>query len=195
MFGKLFAQVLTSAAILRTVAVTGVALSAARVVRPRSFAFADEADDILNGDGDDGDDNKNSLDSIAAELDEENSNNDKIKAPMSFDAVEGLLGAAYVDSFEGARMIVQKQVNLNTVVSHFYHLGMAQRPTFYRYSMILADPIDGTRLTVHTEDLQNINGDLDANYNDSLNLKAEFALTEKGNTYTTTANYKMPLSN
>lgn len=162
----------------------GSVLAAARVAKPRFLSYADDNNDDPDTDSYE----SQSLDDLAAEISEENDAKLAAKPTMPYESIEGVLGSAYVDTFEGARMIVQKQVNLNTVVSHFYHLGMAQRPSFYRYSLILADPIDGTRLTVHTEDLQNISGDLNAQVNDSVGLKADFTMTEKGNTYTTTCN-------
>ncbi len=42
----------------------------------------------------------------------------KIAAPQSFDNLKNTLASASVNSYDGFRAIVQKQVNLNTVVSH-----------------------------------------------------------------------------
>ncbi len=42
----------------------------------------------------------------------------RIKAPMSFDGLKNTLNNAGVASFDGFRMAVQKQINLNTVTSH-----------------------------------------------------------------------------
>ena len=183
-FGRLFSQLITTAVVVRGAVSVGSVLAAARVAKPRFLSYADDNNDDPDTDSYE----SQSLDDLAAEISEENDAKLAAKPTMPYESIEGVLGSAYVDTFEGARMIVQKQVNLNTVVSHFYHLGMAQRPSFYRYSLILADPIDGTRLTVHTEDLQNISGDLNAQVNDSVGLKADFTMTEKGNTYTTTCN-------
>ncbi len=42
----------------------------------------------------------------------------KLKTPMQFENLKSVLGQAAIHNFEGLRFNVQKQVNLNTVVSH-----------------------------------------------------------------------------
>lgn len=46
--------------------------------------------------------------------------NDKkrIKTPMQYENLKHSLSSASVNTYDGMRFIVQKQVNLNTVVSH-----------------------------------------------------------------------------
>ena len=42
----------------------------------------------------------------------------KIKTPMHFENLRGTLMQGSPNTFDGFRLVVQKQVNLNTVVSH-----------------------------------------------------------------------------
>lgn len=49
----------------------------------------------------------------AAEHDRE-----KIESPMQFEHLKSTIMGGSVSSYDGFRVIVQKQVNLNTVVSH-----------------------------------------------------------------------------
>lgn len=46
----------------------------------------------------------------------------KIRRPPQFENMRGVFGQAHVNSFDGFRCSVQKQINLNTVVSHLYVL-------------------------------------------------------------------------
>jgi hypothetical protein len=187
MLGRLFARLV----------VAGSAVSA-KVVASRDFtaspihipivAYAEELDDEEA-------DLDNDLEALAAEMDEESANKDVVNPPIAFENVDHILGSCEVDAFDGARMQVQKRINLNTVVSHFYWLGSSMRPSLYRYSMYLIDPIDDTRLSVYTEDLANVNGDINAQLNPNVGLKANFSLTDKGNTYTTVANIAGQTSN
>ena len=49
----------------------------------------------------------------AAELDRE-----KFQTPPQFESLKSVIQSGSVGSYDGFRVIVQKQVNLNTVVSH-----------------------------------------------------------------------------
>jgi len=42
----------------------------------------------------------------------------KVKTPMQFEGLRGTLMQGSPNAFDGFRVVVQKQVNLNTVVSH-----------------------------------------------------------------------------
>lgn len=42
----------------------------------------------------------------------------KVKTPMQYENLRGTLMQGSVSSYDGFRMVVQKQVNLNTVVNH-----------------------------------------------------------------------------
>ena len=42
----------------------------------------------------------------------------KVKTPMQFENLRGTLMQGSANTFDGFRMVVQKQVNLNTVVNH-----------------------------------------------------------------------------
>ena len=42
----------------------------------------------------------------------------RVKTPMQFENLRGTLQQGSANTFDGFRMVVQKQVNLNTVVNH-----------------------------------------------------------------------------
>lgn len=42
----------------------------------------------------------------------------KVKTPIQYEDLRGVLQGSSVNSYDGFRFIVQKQVNLNTAVSH-----------------------------------------------------------------------------
>ena len=42
----------------------------------------------------------------------------RIKTPMQYESLRNVFGATSVGTYDGFRFAVQKQVNLNTVVSH-----------------------------------------------------------------------------
>lgn len=44
----------------------------------------------------------------------------KIKTPITFDGLKNTINNSSVSSYDGFRMVVQKQINLNTIVSHLY---------------------------------------------------------------------------
>jgi hypothetical protein len=46
------------------------------------------------------------------------SEKEKIKTPAQYENLRGTLQQGSVNAFDGFRVVVQKQVNLNTVVSH-----------------------------------------------------------------------------
>jgi hypothetical protein len=132
---------------------------------------------------------QNSLEELAKEM--ENQDAAKlVKPPVSHDDFEGSFMSTNVDTFEGLRMAVQKQVNLNTAVSHFYWIGSSQIPPYYHYRLILQDQVNGAHCWVQTQDFANLNGNLGVKINESVEVTSDFGMNEKGNTYTATFNFK-----
>lgn len=77
-----------------------------------------------------------------------------------------------VNVYDGFRLIVQKQVNLNTVVSHFYWIGsQATGQSIYQYRIIL--PFE--------EKLLNIASDLDFNIEGEVKLPLSEKISSKSN--------------
>lgn len=67
----------------------------------------------------------------------------KIRPPPAFDDFANIVSQGSVHTFDGMRLQVQKQVNLNSMVSHFYWLGsQAVGQPIYQYSLILVDDQD-----------------------------------------------------
>ncbi len=65
------------------------------------------------------DDNDSSVPTLIELADEQESNKQKIRRPLTFDSVKNnLMGSAGVNSFDGFRCMVAKQVNLSTVSQH-----------------------------------------------------------------------------
>ena len=116
---------------------TGAASAAASRTHPwKNFtARAAEAENTAV-DGEEG----NSLESLARDIEEEQATQ-LIKPCVSYEDLEQSFQSTYVDTFEGMRMIVQKQVNMNTAVSHFYWIGSSQVPPYYHYTLTLVDQI------------------------------------------------------
>lgn len=82
----------------------------------------------------------------------------KISTPLAFEEFAGLAGQGAVHTFDGMRLQVQKQVNLNSVVSHFFWLGsQAVGQPIYQYSLILVD--DQDMFKVATDGDFNLEGD------------------------------------
>lgn len=107
----------------------------------------------------------------------------KSRPPMQFANVRGTIGQGAVDSYEGFRFILQKQINLNTVVSHFYWLGSTQiGAPIYQYRLIL--PIDDNLVAQIATDLDfNIEGDVKAQIENpfvkNLGTTMKFAIQEQ----------------
>lgn len=67
----------------------------------------------------------------------------KIRTPPAYDDFLGIVSQGSVHTFDGMRLQVQKQVNLNSVVTHFFWLGsQAVGQPIYQYSLILVDEQD-----------------------------------------------------
>ena len=64
------------------------------------------------------DDDENESPSLIEQADAAIERAKRIKPPMQWEGVKGLLHMGTVSSFDGFRAVVQKQINLNTVVTH-----------------------------------------------------------------------------
>lgn len=101
----------------------------------------------------------------------------KIKTPMQFESLKGVLGQGHVGSYDGFRVATQKQVNLNTVISHFYWMGSQAVPQpIYQYRIILHDSTGATMLNVGSDVDFNIDGEFKAPLLDNVGLKTNFTV-------------------
>eukprot|EP00597_Dinobryon_sp_UTEXLB2267_P004048 CAMPEP_0170077946 /NCGR_PEP_ID=MMETSP0019_2-20121128/14637_1 /TAXON_ID=98059 /ORGANISM="Dinobryon sp., Strain UTEXLB2267" /LENGTH=265 /DNA_ID=CAMNT_0010290531 /DNA_START=264 /DNA_END=1064 /DNA_ORIENTATION=- len=100
---------------------------------------------------------------------------------MQFDNLKYLLQQGSIDAYDGFRLIVQKQVNLNTVVVHTYWLGSQATggQPFYRYRLVL--PFDEKVVSVQTDLDFNIEGDVKYPITKNVNSKVNFAFGEQQN--------------
>jgi len=125
----------------------------------------------------------------------------RIKTPMSIEEIQNSLQGGNVHTYDGFRIAVQKQLNLNTVVSHFYWLGsQAMGQPLYQYRLILAE--EDKMLNVATDMDFNVEGEarypLPLPFASRAGLKVNFTLAEQaknmqaeasfsGDTYAATA--------
>mmetsp|Transcript_2848 Transcript_2848/g.4360 ORF Transcript_2848/g.4360 Transcript_2848/m.4360 type:complete len:323 (-) Transcript_2848:115-1083(-) len=124
---------------------TTFAKGAVTNLKKKSFTFCDVEEDNE-------DDTPSLIEQADAAVEDEKS---KIKTPMQFENLKNSLMVGNVNSYDGFRVMVQKQINLNTVVSHFYWLG----------SQVTGQPIYQYRLILPLEDdkLINVASDMDFN--------------------------------
>ena len=80
-----------------------------------------------------------------------------------------------MNTFDGFRLAVQKQANLNTVVTHFYWLGSqnTQHP-MYQYRLIL--PFEDKVVNVATDMDFNVEGEITIPVMKDLSLKTNFVV-------------------
>ncbi len=114
------------------------------------------------------------LEEIEESIKAEEESKDKIKGASLFENLEMSVGVAAGQTFDGFRVIVQKQVNLNTVVSHFYWVGSQQVGQLYQYRLIL--PFEDKTINVATDMDMNIEGEVSANLTDSVSVSSNFGL-------------------
>jgi hypothetical protein len=107
----------------------------------------------------------------------------RFTTPAQFDKFAYTFSAGKVNNYDGCRFIVQKQVNLNTAVSHFFWFGTAARPPMYQYRITI--PQDEGSLTVATDMDFNIEGELNIGIPTpensalgNLNFKSEFVVCD-----------------
>lgn len=95
---------------------------------------------------------------------------------ISYDNVKNTFQQHAVSSFDGFRLIVQKQANMNTVVSHFYWLGsQATGQPIYQYRVIL--PFEERVINVATDMDFNIEGEVKYPFSSRLASKTTFAVS------------------
>jgi hypothetical protein len=107
----------------------------------------------------------------------------RFTTPAQYDKFGYTFGAGRVNNYDGCRFIVQKQVNLNTAVSHFFWFGTAARPPMYQYRITI--PQDEGTITVATDADFNIEGEVNIGIPTpensvlgNLNFKTEFVVCE-----------------
>lgn len=112
----------------------------------------------------------------------------KIKTPLQFEQLKQTISSQGAQSFDGFRCAVQKQVNLNTVVSHFYWLGsQAVGQPIYQYRLILHE--DDKMINVATDLDMNMEGDMKMPLAPQANFKSSFVLQEQTKSLTANIDY------
>ena len=94
----------------------------------------------------------------------------------SYDSIKTTMSGGTVNSYDGFRLIVQKQLNLNTLVSHFYWIGSqnTQQP-IYQYRMII--PFDETTVVnVATDPDFNLEGEIRFPITKDITSKSQFTV-------------------
>ena len=105
------------------------------------------------------------------------------RSPMAFENLMGVMRQGSVNNYDGFRVIVQKQINMNTVASHFYWIGSQSAPPIYQYRLIL--PFDDKVVNVATDMDFNIEGEMRVPLAQNLNAKGSFTIHEQhGNNLT-----------
>lgn len=108
------------------------------------------------------------------------SNSLKIKTPPQYDQLKQIIGNNGAQTFDGFRCIVQKQINLNTTVSHFYWLGSQNVPALYKYYLILHE--DDKLISVNTDMDLNMEGEIKYPFSPVLQSKFNFGLSDQAQT-------------
>mmetsp|Transcript_35150 Transcript_35150/g.35792 ORF Transcript_35150/g.35792 Transcript_35150/m.35792 type:complete len:327 (+) Transcript_35150:115-1095(+) len=111
----------------------------------------------------------------------------KIKTPTQFDQIKLTMGGFGAQTFDGFRCVVQKQVNLNTAVSHFYWLGSQAVPPIYKYYLIFHD--EDKMINVNTDMDLNLEGEIKGSIAPNVNAKINFTLGEQGKSGTAHIDY------
>jgi len=101
----------------------------------------------------------------------------KVATPFLFENLVNTLRQSAVNNYDGFRVIVQKQVNLNTVASHFYWIGSQTAPPIYQYRIIL--PFEDKQINVATDMDFNIEGELRVPMGKGLSAKTSFSIHEQ----------------
>jgi len=133
---------------------------------------------------DDGSNDDDSTPSLVEQADAAiESQKERIRTPNQFEHLRGTLGQGSVNTFDGFRVHVQKQVNLNTVVSHFYWVGSQQTgQPIYQYRLIL--PFDDKVVNVATDMDFNVEGEVKGPLSflgKNINAKSNFVIGEQAN--------------
>ena len=104
----------------------------------------------------------------------------KIQTPGGYDNVKNMLQGGSVNTFDGFRLGASKQVNLNTMVSHFYWIGSQNVPPIYQYRLIL--PFDDGRLVNISTDVEfsNIDAEFKIPIDQQQSAKINLSLPQEG---------------
>ena len=97
--------------------------------------------------------------------------------PMLFENLAGTLRQGSVNNYDGFRLVLQKQVNLNTITSHFYWIGSQSVPPIYQYRLIL--PFEDKQVNVATDMDFNIEGEVRVPLGKGLSAKTNFSVHEQ----------------
>lgn len=125
------------------------------------------------------DDDAQSSQSIIQQVEAEIEKKGKlIKTPPQYENLKGIFQQANVSSYDGCRLVVQKQVNLNTVVSHFAWIGSQKAPPIYQYRLIL--PFDDKVINVASDADFNIEGEIKYPIAKGVSAKSNFTIHEQG---------------
>ena len=142
------------------------------------LSYCDEDED-----DEDNEDEENSLDDLANEMKEEEADKNKTKPPKTYDSLMGTLSQGTVDAADGLRVIVQKQLSLNTVVTHNYTLGAhGGQESSYQYGLIQAFGTfeDGNQIQLNSDADMNLNGSATLTFNKDANIQARFQSGQQG---------------
>ena len=136
-----------------------------------------------------------SLDELEKSMEAEEAEKDTIKGTMSYNDLKGSLNQCGANTFDGLRLIVQKQVNLNTVVSHFYWVGSQAMPQpLYQYRLIL--PFDDKSVNVATNmDFTMMEGEANLSLTENIALNGTFGISPNGNSMSATCTITDSVSN
>ena len=98
-----------------------------------------------------------------------------IKTPMQYENLKSVLQQGTVSSYDGFRLVVQKQLNLNTVVSHFYWIGSQAAGQIYQYRIIL--PIDdGKLINVSSDGDLSVEGEIKLQLSKNIGARSNFVV-------------------
>ena len=144
------------------------------------ISYCDDSDD---NEEDNIEDEENSLDDLANEMKEEEADKNKVKPPKTYDSLMGTLSQGTVDAVDGLRVIIQKQLSLNTVVTHNYTLGAhGGQESSYQYGLIQAFGTfeDGNQIQLNSDADMNLNGSATLTFSKDANIQARFQSGAQG---------------
>jgi hypothetical protein len=58
---------------------------------------------------------------------------EKVHTPLQFEYIKHTIGQGSANTFDGFRVVVQKQLNLNTIVNHMYWVGSQNVPPMHQF--------------------------------------------------------------
>jgi len=122
-----------------------------------------------------GEESYSTIEAADAEIEK---NKRRVKTPQSYENMKMAPGQGAVHSYDGLRVAVQKQVNLNSIVSHFYWVGsQVTGQPIYQYRIIFAD--DDKLVNIATDMDFNIEGELKWPLLENVATKVNFAIAEQ----------------